>query len=160
MTAGEFCNRTVVVATPAETARDVARRMKEFGVGTVVVVEEKPTVGRVPVGIVTDRDLVLRVLARAQIDADSCRVSSVMSADLVRARDDEDVDRVLARMRERGIRRIPVVNARGGLEGIIAYDDLAELLIELAGDLVRIVRNEQALERRRGGGQPPEQRVR
>lgn len=149
MTVGELCNRTVVVAVREETVRDVARRMKDFGVGTVVVVDEKARVGRTPVGIVTDRDLVLRILAVPGIDADSCSVASIMSADLICASEGESADRVISRMRENGIRRIPVVNRDGGLEGIIAYDDLFEFLAEQEAGLNRVVHNENAFERDR-----------
>ena len=149
MSIGELCKRAVVVATRYETARNVARRMKEYGVGTVVVVDEKPGAGRRPVGIVTDRDLVLRVLAVPGIDADACIVGSIMSPHLMSASEGEDVDPVITRMRENGIRRMPVVNRGGGLEGIIAYDDLFAFLVEREAGLARVVHNEEVSERRR-----------
>src|SRR5688500_11879164 len=92
--------------------------MRENHVGAVMVHDE----GR-PLGIVTDRDVTLRCGARRESLAD-IRVSEVMSPNVITAHPNEDVLEVLDRMREHGVRRIPVVDDSGMLAGIITLDDI------------------------------------
>ena len=146
-TAGELCNRTVVIARRNETVRDIAQRMLDHHVGSVVVVDEVDG-RRVPVGIVTDRDIVLAVVASGR-DARSTPIEEVMSPDLVKAWEDDDVADALKRMRSCGIRRLPVVNDDEGLEGIIAFDDVLEFLAEQIEDLATLLSREQRRERER-----------
>ncbi len=146
-TAGELCNRTVVIARRNETVRDIAQRMLDHHVGSVVVVDEVDG-RRVPVGIVTDRDIVLAVVAGGR-DARSTPIEEVMSPDLVKAWEDDDVADALKRMRSCGIRRLPVVNDDEGLEGIIAFDDVLEFLAEQIEDLATLLSREQRRERER-----------
>ena len=146
-TAGELCNRTVVIARRNETVRDIAQRMLDHHVGSVVV-EDEVDGRRVPVGIVTDRDIVLAVVAGGR-DARSTPIEEVMSPDLVKAWEDDDVADALKRMRSCGIRRLPVVNDDEGLEGIIAFDDVLEFLAEQIEDLATLLSREQRRERER-----------
>lgn len=126
MSLERFTRKIVIVADAAESAAQVARKMLDHHVGAVVVME-----GGKPAGIVTDRDLALRVIA-AGVDPNS-PVSAVMSKSLVTARADELVDQVAHRMRMSGVRRLPLVDANGALVGLVALDDLYVLL---AGELM------------------------
>lgn len=148
MDVGELCMRMVVVASPDESAVDAARRMKDLHVGSLVVVEETPA-GRRPVGIVTDRDLLFAALKETPLEA--LRLSQVMASDLLVARESESVDVALERMRTRGVRRLPVVDAGGMLQGILAYDDIVEWVGEELTLLAGIVRKERSRERGRVG---------
>lgn len=144
MTAGEVCNRQVVFTRPGTEVVEAVALMKTNHVGDVVVVRE-PEGDRVPIGILTDRDVALaidRLLRLPQL-----RVVDVMSTDLVTAGERENLYDVLKKMQSHGIRRLPVVNDRGGLEGILTFDDIVELLSEELTDLAKLVAREQKRER-------------
>lgn len=146
-TAGELCNRTVVIAKRNETVRVAAQRMLDRHVGSVVVVDEVDG-RRVPVGIVTDRDIVLAVVAAGR-DPNGTLVEDVMSTDLVKAWEDDDAADAFKRMRSYGVRRLPVVNDDDGLEGIVAFDDVLEFLAEQIADMATLLSREQRRERER-----------
>jgi CBS domain-containing protein len=111
--------------------------MRHHHVGDVVVVEERG--GRYfPIGILTDRDLVVEVLA-SDVTPETLLVGDVMSFELVSAKEDESVLDAIKRMRDKGVRRMPVVSADGALEGIITMDDLLDLIAEQLADLVAMV---------------------
>ena len=131
MPVGEICNREVVVAERTTTIAEAARLMRRYHVGDLVVVDEDQG-RRVPVGMVTDRDMVVEVIAREQPFA-SCTVSAVMSATVVCVPETAGVIEAIQLMRSHGVRRVPVVDAGGALVGILAADDLlAEELSALA----------------------------
>ncbi len=149
MSLGQICNRETVVIGKDESIITAARLMREFHVGSVVVVEETER-GNKPVGIVTDRDLVVEILA-AELDPGVVSVGDIMSFELATARDDEPTWEALQRMRNKGIRRMPIVDQDGLLVGIISTDDLLELLAEELGQLVRIIGREREHEARARG---------
>ena len=145
MTAGELCNRTVYIIHPEESILEAARLMKTHHVGCLVVVEERGD-ERVPVAMLTDRDLVVKGLAEAPRELARLRVAQVMSDGLVTARENERMYDVRKKMRSRGVRRIPVVDAQDRLQGIIAFDDLVDWLAQELADLARLVSREQERE--------------
>jgi len=120
---------------------EAAKLMRDHHVGNLVVTENHPG-RRVPVGIVTDRDIVIEVLAEG-IDPKSLIVADIMSYDLLMAREDDELFDTIRAMRAHGVRRIPVVNREGGLEGIVSVDDLLDLVAEQLTDLVELFRREQ-----------------
>lgn len=150
MTAGELCTRRVIFARPDETVAEAAARMLEEHVGDLVVADERDGV-LVPVGILTDRDVVLRVVAPHRSPA-AVRVADVMARDVRVVDEDDPIERALEAMRLHGVRRIPVVGRGGALIGIVTFDDLVEWVIEQAGGLVGALR--QAERRERGLGAP------
>lgn len=136
MPVGEICNREVVVAERTTTIVEAARLMRRYHVGDLVVVDEVQG-RRVPVGMVTDRDMVVEVIAREQPFA-SCTVSAIMSATVVCVPETAGVIEAIQLMRSHGVRRVPVVDAGGALVGILAADDLLDLLAEELSALARI----------------------
>jgi CBS domain-containing protein len=140
MRVGELCSREVVVVEGQETVTQAARLMAEHHVGALIVVRRKGQ-ACIPVGIVTDRDLTLRVLARERPRTQA--VTEVMSSDLLSAAEDEEIERALKQMRSRGIRRVPVVNSKGELLGILSYDDIVEWAAEGMRDLAQLLAREQ-----------------
>ena len=146
MNAGEICNREVVIAYREMGLTEAARLMREHHVGSLVVVVDRAK-ERVPVGILTDRDLVVAVVAK-ELDARKLKVGDVMSAGVFVVREQDGLAEVLRAMREHGVRRVPVVTPNGALAGILTLDDLLELVAEELGDFVRTVGQERVRETR------------
>ena len=145
MTIGTICNRDTVFTTRNSSIVDAAQLMRDHHVGDLVVVDEQAG-RRVPVGIVTDRDLVIEILAR-QVEPGSVTIGDIMSGELVTARESDGLFDTLQHMRAKGVRRVPVVDAGGALAGIVAVDDFLDLLAEEISALARLVSREQARER-------------
>jgi CBS domain-containing protein len=146
-TVGEICNRKVVTATAETTVAAAARLMRQYHVGSIVIVDEIESGGRLPVGIVTDRDLVVEVLA-PDLDPKAITVGDIALEPMVTARESEGLLEAMEIMRQKGVRRLPVVNAAGYLVGIVSIDDLLQLLSEQVMELARIVAREQSREAR------------
>ena len=138
-----ICNREVTLAYGDERIDEVARRMREQHVGSVIVVPR--TGNRVPVGVLTDRDIVVEVLA-AGLDYRTVTVGEVMSREPATVREDDDVVDALRIMRTYGVRRLPVLSRSGVLAGIVAIDDLLEIFAGEVDDVVRAIGREQTQE--------------
>lgn len=146
-TVGEICNRNVVTATAETTVAAAARLMRQYHVGSIVIVDEVESGGRLPVGIVTDRDLVVEVLA-PDLDPKAITVGDIALDPLVTARESEGLLEAMEIMRHKGVRRLPIVNTEGYLVGIVSIDDLLQLLSEQVTELAKVVAREQAREAR------------
>ena len=144
MSIGNVCNREVVVVSRQDSIVEVARLMREYHVGDVVVVAQKEE-QKVPVGILTDRDLVVELVAE-DVDLTAFNVGDAMSTDLLTAHENEDVIETVKWMRSKGVRRVPVVNDQGGLVGILSVDDVIELLAGQLSDLAKLIGVEQRQE--------------
>lgn len=141
MRVGELCIRQVVVAPRETSVWEAARLMRHHHVGDVVVTDAVNG-HRAPVGIVTDRDIVLEVMA-PDLDAKSLSVGDIMGADLVAVSEDDGIFETIQVMRAHGIRRAPVVDRAGALAGIVSVDDLVELLAQELGDLTKLINRQQ-----------------
>ena len=144
MPIGEFCNREVVFATRKTSITEAAQLMRQHHVGDLVVVDEADG-KRVPVGMVTDRDMVIEIIAKS-LDFNEFSVGDIMSPQLVSVQDNEGVFETIRLMRAKGIRRIPVVNQAGGLEGIVSAEDMLDLLAEEMAELAKVAPREQERE--------------
>ena len=118
----DIMTREVVTCTPESTIVDVAQLMKEEDIGPVLVVDNEQS--RTLVGIVTDRDIVLKVIAEGR-DPKTTRVGDVMSKKLITCRADDDVDVAMRAMAQYQLRRVPVVEGNMMLVGIISQADVA-----------------------------------
>jgi CBS domain-containing protein len=145
MLMGEACNREVIVVGRTDSVIDAARLMRQHHVGDLVVVEERDG-QRFPVGILTDRDIVVGVVAE-NISLERLTVGDVMSFDLLTAQEEDTVWDTLQRLRTRGVRRVPVVNARGGVVGILSTDDVLDILATELRAVAQLVQSEQVKER-------------
>ena len=125
---------------------EAARLMRQHHTGDLIVVDD-PDGDRVPVGIVTDRDIVVEVLANG-LDLTGTKVAQIMSAKLVIAAAAEDTSDAMDRMRLHGVRRLPVVDHDGRLMGIVTLDDMLTLHAAQATVLADIVSKEQHREHR------------
>ncbi len=144
--AGAICTRLVTVAERAMPVNEAAQLMRAHHVGCLVVTDETAA-GRVPAGIITDRDVVTAVVAK-NVDPRALRVEDVMSAELVVVPDDASVIDLLRTMRTKGLRRLPVVDAKGLLVGLVTLDDLLGLIAEELRATVAAIEAEQTRESR------------
>ena len=140
----EVSATTVAVGYRGMAVSEAARAMREQHVGCLVVVEERAP-GKVPIGMLTDRDIAVSVVAK-DLDARNVPVGEVMSTDVVAVRDDDSVKDALRLLRRRGIRRAPVIARDGTLAGIVTVDDLLRTMVEQLDDLVGAISTELALE--------------
>lgn len=145
LNAGEICSRIVVVAERDTPLFEAAQRMREQHVGCLVVVDETSS-GRRVVGILTDRDIVTAVVAKA-VAPQSLRVEDMMTTAVVSVGEDTPFAEVLATMRRKGLRRLPVTDARGALVGLVTLDDVLEILAEQMRSVVQAIEAEQRRER-------------
>ena len=142
----DICTIQTISCNRDETVQGAALLMRKHHVGDLVVVDGADG-DAIPAGIVTDRDIVVSIVALG-LDPASLQVGDIMSDDLLTCREDDDVYQTIEHMRLRGIRRVPVVNGKGALAGIVSADDLLEFLADEMGDLSRISGNQQAHEKR------------
>lgn len=145
MSIGELCVRQVIAAPRSTSVLGAAMLMRRYHVGDIVVTGDTEDGRCRPVGIVTDRDIVLEVLAQ-ELDATSLSVGDIMSVDLVTVREDEGVFQTIQLMRAKGVRRAPVVDDEGALVGIVSVDDFVALLAEELSELAKVIPREQKRE--------------
>lgn len=146
MNVGTLCGREPVTAKPFDDLTAVSQLMREEHVGCVIVVE--PAVRESafrPVGVVTDRDIVVAVVARG-VDPKALQVSDVMTREPVVAFEDESLGAALRKMRKIGVRRLPVVGKQEELVGVISLDDIIDHLVGQLEDAAGSIRSEQLIE--------------
>jgi len=145
MPIGEICNREVVVIRKEDSVLDAAKLMRDFHVGDVVVVEDRDN-QVIPVGVLTDRDIVVELIAK-EVPLDSISVEDVMSYDLLSVLENRGIWDAIQCMRGKGVRRIVVVDDKGSLVGVLSLDDLLELLSGELSDLAKLSMKEQNREK-------------
>lgn len=129
LTAGEICTRVVVFTDRGMMLAEAARLMRNHHVGSLVVVDERSPGERLVAGMLTDRDIATAAVG-AERDPHACRVGDVMSADVVTVREQDSVLDVLAVMRRKKVRRVPVTGAQGELIGLVSVDDILAIVAE------------------------------
>ena len=145
MNAGELCKREPVTVREFDEVTDAAKRMREQHVGYLVVVQ--PVVadgGYDPVGVLTDRDIAIGVVARG-VDPRALRVGDLMTRDPVVIEEGSSVETALSEMRRIGVRRLPVVRKNGRLMGVLSMDEILEILAAQMSTVSRSIQNEQRL---------------
>lgn len=141
MNAGSVCKRGVVTVAPTDDLVAAAHLMREKHVGYLIVSDDKKVVG-----VLTDRDIVVAVLAR-EVDARALKVGDVMTRDPLLIEEGQSIEAVLRHMREAGVRRVPVVDRAGALTGVLSIDDVLERIAEQLINIAGSIRNEQRMER-------------
>jgi CBS domain-containing protein len=144
MNVGEYCKRAVIAIASSSDAAEAAKLMRQQHVGFLIVHREGDEL-RKPVGVLTDRDLVLGVMAR-DVDPHAVTVDDVMSRKPLTANEADELSEVLQAMRLAGFRRVPVVDARGALSGIMAIDDAIEVVTGLMCDIAGSIKSGQRQE--------------
>ena len=143
MEVGAVCQRLVFVIRRSDEVSRAAQLMREKHVGYLVVVELNPLAR--PVGVLTDRDIVVGVVAR-QADPKAVRVGDIMTLNPVMALESDSVEAALQKMHDFGVRRLPIVNYRRELVGILAMDDVLKVIAANAQQVVNVIRNERQIE--------------
>ena len=153
MTVGRMCTGSVATVRAETSVVDAAKRMRDWKAAGLVVTDQSQR----PIGIVTDRDIVIRGIARDPERLATLPVSEVMSGDVATARADETLEVVLRRMRGLGVRRLPMVDAQGVLQGIVTLDDVLGVMADEFHDLISLMGREHQhdCERSRGGAVGP-----
>lgn len=135
----DFCSAQVVTVEPQASLREAALLMRNRHVGALVVVERKGGVER-PVGLLTDRDIVVAVIAVPGARPEGIRAVDAMSQPLVAVREDDNVFEAVEIMQQKAVRRLPVVGADGALRGIVTADDVLRVLSAELGNLAETLR--------------------
>jgi CBS domain-containing protein len=142
MSVGTICSRVVATASPDESVRVAARRMAEYEVGDLVVVDvDRHTRA---VGVVTDRDIALRCVA-ANLDPDQTRIADVMTAPAHAVVETASIENAVATMAKGGTRRLVVTGDGDRVVGIVTLDDVLQVLSEQAGAIGRLVQRQTPL---------------
>jgi CBS domain-containing protein len=147
LTAGDLCTRNTVIASRSLALTEAARLMREHHVGSLVIVDDT-LLGQMPVGMLTDRDIVTAVVAK-DVDVHAVQVGDVMSGDPVTVREADSLLDTLEVMRRHGVRRVPVTDPRGVLQGVLSLDDLTEVIGEQVTALVQALTSGSRREERR-----------
>jgi CBS domain-containing protein len=134
MNMGQLCSRVVATAMENESVTRGAERMAEFDVGCLVVLDHEMH----PVGIVTDRDVALRVIGR-KLNPDETTLGDLMSTPVRTLREETDVNHALETMERHGIRRLVVTSNGNGLAGLVSLDDIQENLAQATAMAGRVL---------------------
>ena len=141
MNAGSVCKRGVVTVAPTDDLVAAAHAMREKHVGYLIVAAKARVVG-----VLTDRDIVVAVLAQ-EVDAHALKVGDVMTRDPLLIEEGQSIEAVLCHMREAGVRRVPVVDRSGTLTGVLSIDNVLERIADQLINIAGSIRNEQRMER-------------
>jgi CBS domain-containing protein len=144
MAIGEICKREVISVTRETTINEADRIMRKHHVGNVIVIKEEGERRR-PIGIVTDRDVLVEVVATG-LDPAVLTVGDIMVGHLAIVQENTGVYEAICHMRDQGVRRMPVMDKDGNLVGILTLDDLLELLALEMGALANLMSCEQKKE--------------
>jgi CBS domain-containing protein len=131
---GSICQRDLDLIAPDDSVAKAADRMRQRTVGSLIVTDA----GKRPLGIVTDRDLVIRALADAK-NPDMTPVSEVMTPDIVVALEDASIPSALRLMRDGPFRRLPIVDQKGVLVGLVTLDDVLIAIGREFGEIASLI---------------------
>jgi len=146
MSVGSICTRHVFSIDANADAAQAAKAMRESHVGFLVVTSKQGG-QETPVGVITDRDIVLEVVAQ-DVDPKSVVAKDIMSGKPLIVREQAPIHDTLLQMRAAGVRRVPVQDAHGKLVGVLSIDDVVGFLSELVQDLAGAIEREQSVESR------------
>ena len=147
MNAGILCQRLLVTVRATDEILQAAQLMRQKHVGYLVVTDAVAGAAARPVGVLTDRDIVITVVAR-ELDPRSVRVADIMTTNPVTVSEDTSLQDALQLMREASVRRIPVLDAQGSLAGVLSLDDVLQVFALDAQNVAAAVREERQVEGR------------
>ncbi len=144
MNIDKIATRQVFVTTPDKPLADAARQMRLRHIGALVVVAQREG-ATFPVGMLTDRDIVCGQIVK-QADLHCLTVAEVMTPGVTVIRENQGVEEAIGLLRERGLRRAPVVNGSGELVGIVTLDDLLPALADELNTLAELIGGQAGFE--------------
>ena len=144
MTVSAVCNHNVATIERHEGVVEAAVRMRAEHVGDLIVIEHRAG-GRVPIGILTDRDIVVAVVAK-KVAPSAVTVGDAMTAELLKVNKDNGIEFALREMRRVGVRRAPVVDENDNLVGVLTIDDVIDHIAEQLGHIADVIRLGQQTE--------------
>jgi CBS domain-containing protein len=145
MNVGDICSRRVVTASAQLDIQAAAELMRQEHVGFLVVVPEYPRGPQPPLGVLTDRDIAIAVVAK-RADPVALKVGDVMSIQPVVSGETDPIDLALRTMRRAGVRRMPVVNGHGEVVGVLSLDDVLESVAREMDSISGAVRSGRQIE--------------
>jgi CBS domain-containing protein len=145
MKVGTICQRMVFTVQRSDEVTAAARVMRDKHVGYLVVLESDPSGLPRPIGVLTDRDLVVALLA-SEVNPRAVSVGDIMTPNPITVSEAESMETALQKMREFGVRRLPVVNEAGNLAGVVATDDILRVIAGDTADIVGAVARERSVE--------------
>lgn len=148
MRVGRVSNKEVVVIAADASVVEAAKLMRKRHVGDVIVVREEGIIQK-PLGIITDRDIAVGIVAQGVSNPETINVADILGRSLITVPADEDVIEAARTMWSRGVRRMPVVDEDGSLVGILTFDDVIRWIAEELADLTRLMPRQQERERAR-----------
>jgi len=146
MLVGEYCSRDVVIIGMTDSVMQAAKLMRQHHVGDVLVVALNNG-KRIPLGILTDRDIVVDVLAKYE-NFNDFSIQDIVTNKLITVYEKDDLMIAIKKMRLNGVRRIAVVNSVGELVGIISVDDILGVITETLMDIGQLFSNESNNEKK------------
>jgi CBS domain-containing protein len=144
MTIGTICTHRVITVDRGIDIAAAATVMRENHIGYLIVTDAQSG-GSAPIGVITDRDIVVKVMAR-DVEPHTLTVGDVMTPEPLTAAEDDGISETLHRMRRLGVRRVPVVGARGQVSGVLSIDDVVDHLVKQLSDVAGSIRNELEVE--------------
>jgi CBS domain-containing protein len=138
MKISEICRSDVVSIDQNASAAEAAKIMKRSRIGSLIAIEEG---SNKPIGIITDRDIVLKVIAEGK-DPSSVKIAEFMSKNLYMENQDTDIAEVISMMKEKGIRRVPIIDDESRLCGIVSLDDLCLMVDKEQDNIADIIRKQ------------------
>lgn len=144
MTVDSICTRKVITVDRDIDITAAAGVMRDNHIGYLIVTNARSG-GGAPIGVITDRDIVIKVTAK-DVDPHTVTVGDVMTPEPLTAADDDGISETLHRMRRLGVRRVPVVGPRGYVSGVLSIDDVVDHLVAQLSDVAGSIRNEEKFE--------------
>jgi CBS domain-containing protein len=141
MNVSDFCEQDIVTIESDGTLVEAAKLMRHFHVGYIVIVEEKKK-KLYPLGIVTDRDVVIEVVA-TELDPETITVGDIMQQNLFVVQEDADITKTLEMMTDKGVRHLPVVSKKGELIGVASLESFLIKTTDLFGNFTQLLTNER-----------------
>ncbi len=140
MSIGKICETKVITATKDMMITEAAQVMKQHNIGSIVVVEQQQS-SYIPIGMLTDRDIVTKVVTE-DLDLDSVTVGDVMNNELLILKQHQTIQEAIDMMSAKGVRRVPVIDNNNILVGVFSVDDLFILLADEIQSVARLIRKQ------------------
>lgn len=140
MSIGKLCRGEVVIAPKDMSVHEAAKLMKQHNIGDIIVIHKKDN-NIEPIGILTDRDIVMKIVAD-EVEAKMICVGDAMSQDLLVLNHHQDTQEAIDMMSARGVRRAPIIDNHHKIVGLVSIDDLLLLVADELSSLAKLIRKQ------------------